>query len=221
MRLNKSRNRAAGTIWGGSTSRSRKTENEDTLRSAIASAGLSRKRPISADGVRAFHQPSEYIVMTLDDKVKNVPLLVECSSRPRTRLTSSKCGNAKKEGPGAIDRGAFYVLRLSLTASPSAASSQPHLVTTTHWDHLLCFRASPAAFLVPHPAGGLGSVVPRSHDPYVGSLPRIAERNQATLSGNRARLAPGKVPLRVRKTIPACERSSSRSRPDCDREPSR
>jgi hypothetical protein len=39
---------------------------------------------------------------------------------------------SKKESPAAIDRGAFYILRLSPTASPSAASSQPHLVTTTH-----------------------------------------------------------------------------------------
>src|SRR6476646_7077450 len=43
---------------------------------------------------------------------------------------------AKRKAPGRSP-GAFYDLRLRLTASPSAASDQPHLVTTTHWDHLL------------------------------------------------------------------------------------
>jgi len=43
----------------------------------------------------------------------------------------------KRKAPGDTP-GAFYELRLRLTASPSAASDQPHLlVTTTHWDHLL------------------------------------------------------------------------------------
>src|SRR5439155_16632980 len=82
-----------------------------------------------------------------------VNLLDDCSlprsrgrARPSTildawsRLTippDRRARSEKRKAPGDTP-GAFYDLRLRLTASPSAASDQPHLlVTTTHWDHLL------------------------------------------------------------------------------------
>src|SRR5436853_3265546 len=62
--------------------------------------------------------------------------------------TASAAGLAQKGRPRVDTPGAFYDLRLRLTASPSAASDQPHLlVTTTHLDHLL-----PLA--TPRPAAG-------------------------------------------------------------------
>src|SRR5437660_1533073 len=60
------------------------------------------------------------------------------ASLRRGAFTEPNCVGRKKEGRGKIIPRPSTILRLRLTASPSAASVQPHLlVTTTHWDHLL------------------------------------------------------------------------------------
>jgi hypothetical protein len=164
-----------------------------------------------------FHQPSELIVADTPSRVKSFDRDEESLERGAGNRKSIE---RNRKAPGDRPRG---LLRFAAepdgqpvggvkSAAPGyhyTMGSPPYL-----WSH-------PGRLLAPHPAGGLWSVVPRSHDPYVQSLPKSASENQWVSPGERWGPTSGTVPLRVRKTIPAGERLSRRERTGASREPSR
>jgi hypothetical protein len=163
-----------------------------------------------------FHQPSELIVADASPLVKGFAATRDFEGSVGVAKRSCEIGRPRGDRPRGLLRFAAEPDGQPVGGVKSAApgyhytmGSPPYL-----WSH-------PGRLLVPHPAGGLWSVVPRSHDPYVQSLPKSATENQWPSPGDCPGSASRMVPVRVRKTIPAGERLSRRRRADASREPSR
>jgi hypothetical protein len=163
-----------------------------------------------------FHQPSELIVADTRSLVKGFAATRVFEGSVGVAKQSCEIGRPRGDRPRGLLRFAAEPDGQPVGGVKSAAPGYHYTMGSPPilWSH-------PGRLLAPHPAGGLWSVVPRSHDPYVQSLPKSANENQWASSGERCGPTSGTVPLRVRKTIPAGERLSRRERTGASREPSR
>src|SRR5947199_470243 len=120
---------------------------------------------------------------------------------PSARSELARRDQQKRKAPGDMP-GAFYDLRLRLTASPSAASRQPHLlVTTTHWDHLLPLKPprSPPGTSRRQQALAPRATLARSDETIISNR---AGPNQGVRANSARRGRRRAVPVPIPKAIP-------------------